>query len=318
MDYTHELGSLALGARLRRLGEAIGQDIVSIYKQAETGFEARWFPFFQLLAKRSPLSVMEIAEELGVTHPSVIQIIQEMKEKGFIEVVPDKSDKRRLLLSLTRQAERLNNMMVNIWRDLRYATDKLIEDSGSNMLEMLTRLENELKKISLEKRFQEIRQLNSQIEVIIKKYEPILKDDFVNLNKNWIEKYFSLEKSDLKALSDPDKYIIDKGGFIFFAQLGTEIVGTCALQKKSRDTYELAKLRVKEDVQGRGIGRRLIQACLNRAKSVGAKRIVLETNSSLRSTIQLYAKLGFKPVPINRKSSNYERGDFAMQMDLSM
>ncbi|MBQ8531702.1 MAG: hypothetical protein IJ430_11195 [Parabacteroides sp.] len=41
------------------------------------------------------------------------------------------------------------------------------------------------------------------------------RDDFIRLNREWIEKFFHLELSDLKILGDPEGKIIRTGGEIF-------------------------------------------------------------------------------------------------------
>lgn len=40
---------------------------------------------------------------------------------------------------------------------------------------------------------------------------------FKTLNIEWLESYFYVEPYDNEVLSNPKKYIIDKGGYIFFA-----------------------------------------------------------------------------------------------------
>jgi hypothetical protein len=57
------------------------------------------------------------------------------------------------------------------------------------------------------------------------KYAPY----FYDLNVAWLEKYFYVEPYDQKVLSNPEKYVIDLGGFIFFAKYTTEIVGVVSL-----------------------------------------------------------------------------------------
>jgi GNAT superfamily N-acetyltransferase/DNA-binding MarR family transcriptional regulator len=317
MDFMQEAGSLALGARLRRLGDSIGQEINQIYKSQETGFEARWFPFFQLLSQQSPLSTVEIADRLGVKHPSVNAIMQELKDQGFIGVIPDTNDKRRFLLELTPAAKRLYNMMENIWRDLRQASDELIQEADMDVFKALLALETALKNKSLAERFKNVRLHAVEKEVRIRAYEPSLKQHFVNLNGEWIDKYFGLEDPDRKTLAEPDKYILKKGGFVFFAEVGDEIIGTCALLKRDDSTYELAKMRVDERFQGRKIGRRLVDACITQAKECGAKKIVLETNSVLNPAIKLYTNAGFKhETPASQKTGGYKRGDTFMRLEL--
>ena len=48
-------------------------------------------------------------------------------------------------------------------------------------------------------------------------YEPRYKDDFIRLNKQWIETYFRLEQSDLDTFAHLDDSIIGRGGQIFLA-----------------------------------------------------------------------------------------------------
>ena len=63
-------------------------------------------------------------------------------------------------------------------------------------------------------------------------YQPAYAKDFYNLNVAWLEKYFYVERYDKQVLSNPQKYVIDTGGFIFFAKYNNKIVGVVALIKQ--------------------------------------------------------------------------------------
>lgn len=99
-----------------------------------------------------------------------------------------------------------------------------------------------------------------QIEVI--NYNDKLQEYIKTLNYEWLEEYFRVEKSDVISLSNPRKEIIDKGGFIFYAKLGNEIVGTASLLKKTDNIYELGKMAVSKNAQGLGVGTILLEHCL--------------------------------------------------------
>lgn len=121
---------------------------------------------------------------------------------------------------------------------------------------------------------------------------------FVRLNRAWIERYFHLEASDLIALGDPQREIIDKGGEIFFALAGDRVEGCCALvHHPETDQYELAKMAVDAQMQGRGIGLRLATALLQYAQAHGIERIYLEANTLLAASVGLYRKIGFREAP---------------------
>ena len=71
---------------------------------------------------------------------------------------------------------------------------------------------------------------------------------------------------------------------------------------------------VSPEAQGKGIGRKLGEALLNYARSHGVRRIFLEGNTRLESSIALYRKLGFKDIPL--KGNAYERCDILMELRL--
>lgn len=49
-------------------------------------------------------------------------------------------------------------------------------------------------------------------------YETELAQDFYNLNIKWLQTHFVEEPYDEAVLSNPEHYIINKGGSIFFAR----------------------------------------------------------------------------------------------------
>lgn len=72
-------------------------------------------------------------------------------------------------------------------------------------------------------------------------YEAKYKEDFKTLNLEWIEKYFKVEEPDVQALSHPDVNIIGPGGFIFFARIGSEIVGTIGMMNEGNGIFEMVR-----------------------------------------------------------------------------
>jgi GNAT superfamily N-acetyltransferase len=78
------------------------------------------------------------------------------------------------------------------------------------------------------------------------------------------------------------------------------------------DAYELCKMGVIEAARGLGIGLLIGEAAIKKARELKAKRVYLETNSSLTPALTLYAKLGF--VRIENFMSPYERADVAMEV----
>jgi GNAT superfamily N-acetyltransferase len=150
-----------------------------------------------------------------------------------------------------------------------------------------------------------------KIEII--NYHPDYAGAFKKLNEAWINKYFELEEDDVNTLNFPDR-ILHEGGFIFIALKEGKAVGTCALRKKTSGSYELSKMAVAEEAQGLGIGRKLGEAAIEKAKEIGARKIYLEGNTLLKSSIHLYRKLGFKEV--KGGPSPYKRVNIVMELEL--
>lgn len=152
------------------------------------------------------------------------------------------------------------------------------------------------------------------MEITVTDYSPLYKKDFERLNREWLEKYFRVEPIDVEYFNDPEGLIIKKGGFIFFAKLGEEVVGTCALLKHP-DHWELAKMGVTEKYRGLGISNKLMDAAIQKARDMGAKEIELITNSTLIPAIKLYEKYGFV-ITFQGQDPLYERGDLGMKLVL--
>lgn len=144
-------------------------------------------------------------------------------------------------------------------------------------------------------------------------YSPIYASIFKSLNEAWITKFFRLEPEDIHTLNHPQQ-IIDQGGFIFVALQETTPVGVCALKKMNEEQFEFSKLAVDEKCQGSGVGRKLIDAAIAKARIVGAKSLFLEGNTLLEASIHLYKKVGFRE--IEGGETHYERVNITMKMPL--
>src|SRR5699024_3627065 len=144
------------------------------------------------------------------------------------------------------------------------------------------------------------------------------RDDFKGavkaLNYEWLQKYFKVEDNDALVLSDPQKYIIDKGGYIFCASCDGIIVGTVSLLKINDKVFELGKMGVSSAYQGKGIGKRLLTYALDVAQQQNIQRLILFSDRKLAPALHLYEKYGFKEVTF--EPGHYERGDIKMQKDL--
>ncbi len=79
----------------------------------------------------------------------------------------------------------------------------------------------------------------------------------------------------------------------WMAEKDGEIIGSIFLVKKSKTVAKLRMLYVEPQVRGLGIGQRLVDECIQFARTAGYKKIVLWTNSILTAARHIYVKTGF-------------------------
>ena len=116
------------------------------------------------------------------------------------------------------------------------------------------------------------------------------------------------------VLSNPEKYVIEPGGFIFFAKYNDKIVGVVSLINQ-KTFFELSKMAVAPKYQGLKIGQKLMNYCLDFARKQGWGSITLYSHRSLIPAINLYKKMGFKEITVE-ENSHYKRSDIKMILQL--
>jgi N-acetylglutamate synthase-like GNAT family acetyltransferase len=106
---------------------------------------------------------------------------------------------------------------------------------------------------------------------------------FGRLNEEWIRSLFTLEAKDRETLADPFGHYVEPGGDVLLARDGDDrVIGCVALEPAGDGVFELSKMAVSPAERGRGTGRRLMNAAIDRARALGASSIFLGSNRSLR------------------------------------
>lgn len=134
MNVIDEAGVLAISTRLQRLSERIRKDGQEIYKAMGVAFEPKWFPVIYVLHRRNTLSVVEIATEIGYSHPSTITLLKELEKEKLIRSKKDKADERKRLLQLSVKGRQLVAQMGPVWEVIVTATTDLIQTQNNLML----------------------------------------------------------------------------------------------------------------------------------------------------------------------------------------
>ena len=116
----------------------------------------------------------------------------------------------------------------------------------------------------------------------------------------WFEKTFQHDlcfqgfEEELAGL--PGKYA-PPGGNIWLAESGVEPVGIVAIRPLEGGACEMKRLWVADPARGTGLGRRLIEASFDGARSAGYRRMRLDTIAGMDTAIALYREYGFREIP---------------------
>lgn len=126
MQMDNNFPTLHLINRLKRSLDRLTLDTHKVYQQVGSKFEPRWFPIFMYLHDQGPSAVKDIAHGLGVTHPAVTQIANELTSKGLVATYRDTKDRRKRVLALTVQGKQIYAETEPLWRQLDRAIHDLI------------------------------------------------------------------------------------------------------------------------------------------------------------------------------------------------
>ena len=133
----------------------------------------------------------------------------------------------------------------------------------------------------------------TNIDYKIAPYQNEYKQAFKEINEEWLNDMFVVEPYDLDVLSDPQKYILDRKGMIYFALRGEKPVGTCALMELEPGVFELTKMAVLKTERGGGLGKKLLNYMIEVVFKPSENKYFLLTNSDCKAAIHLYEDFGF-------------------------
>jgi len=83
----------------------------------------------------------------------------------------------------------------------------------------------------------------------------------------------------------------------FVAEINGEIVGGAGIfptEGLEKDTCELVKMYLSNKARGLGIGKQLMNVCLEKAKELNYRKVYLETLPELKTALKMYEKFGLK------------------------
>lgn len=317
MDFFNQTGKMAIGSRLRMLTDKITMDAASIYKMFAIDLKPKWFSVFFVLSNGESKTITSIAKEIGHSHPSVSNIIKEMVAKDLVKETKDKADGRRNVVKLSTKGKKISDSFTEQCIDVSTAIEHITQQTQNDLWKAIEEWEGLLSEKSLFQRVKEEKKARESKDIKIVPFEPRYQPAFKALTEEWITTHWQMEEADTKAVEHPQKYVLDKGGYIYIALYKDEPVGVCALYKLNDSIYdyELAKLAVSPKMHNKGIGKLLCETVINKAIQLGGTNIFIESNTLLKPAIHLYRTLGFKELAEYHPS--YQRGNIQMELIIS-
>src|SRR5882762_10544257 len=156
MNSIDQAGILAISTRLQRLSDQIRKDGLLIYKANDIDFEPKWFPVIYSLHVKTVLSVVEIAAEIGYSHPSTISLLKELEKHKLIRSGRDKTDERKRLIRLTDKGKALVGQMQPVWKIMVAAVTELT-NTTNNLMQAIDEVEEQMRQKSFFERAQRLK-----------------------------------------------------------------------------------------------------------------------------------------------------------------
>ncbi len=312
MDHLKGIGEIGIGSRLKRLSDYMMKETQIVYDTFNVDFDPYLFPTLQIIKHKKEVTNTEINQRLKTSQPATTQAINKLEKKGLIILKTHANDKRKKIISLSEKGKDFIHNVTPLWKSMEFTIKKYTRITSDSLIGHINILEEKFNKQAFSNAIIEHFKMNNTTQLEIVNFNNEYAKNFYALNIEWLETYFYVEPYDEEVLSKPQKYIIDKGGHIFFAKLNNEIVGTVALMPLDKNgTFELTKMAVSPEHRGHKIGQQLITKCIDFSKENDFKNLLLYSNTLLENAIYIYRKYGFVEVLLE-ENSPYKRSDIKM------
>lgn len=117
----------------------------------------------------------------------------------------------------------------------------------------------------------------------------------------WLGVDLSFQNFDQEMASLPGAYATPEGR-LFFAEVDGQPAGCVGVRSFAEGICEMKRLYVEPGMRGLGVGRALALEAIKAAKTVGYRRLLIDTLPSMRMAVKLYRELGFTEAPAYYKT----------------
>ncbi|QIP05352.1 bifunctional helix-turn-helix transcriptional regulator/GNAT family N-acetyltransferase [Bradyrhizobium symbiodeficiens] len=242
------------------------------------------------LAHRDELAAKEIGTELGLDPGYLSRIVQSFEEKGLITRKPLPADRRQYQLSLTakgRQAYAKLNLSSQ--SEVAAMLAQLSAEDATRLTQAMATIEAVLERRRTQPAAVMLRSHRvGDMGWVISKQAAAYAADY-----NWDVSY---EAMVAEICAQFIKNYDAAREHCWIAEVGGEPVGSIFLVKATDEIAKLRLLQVEKKARGLGVGRALVEQCIQGARKRGYSRMTLWTQSILVAARGVYKSAGFELV----------------------
>lgn len=225
--------------------------------------------------------VLELRSRLGLDSGYVSRMLRQLEADGLVQVATHEADRRRRMVALTTSGRRE-------WDRLDAESDRVADE----MVAPLSREQRAALADALDTAGRLIAGATVEFDVV----DPLDVDAqhamaryFEELDRRFPGGFDpgDATTADAEAMSRPD------GVFVLVHSDGNP-VGCGGVQRIDGATAEVKRMWIRPDWRGLGLASRLLAELEGHAARLGHRRVVLDTNSTLREAVGLYESRGYE------------------------
>lgn len=279
-----QVGELIFGTRLKRLSDRFLLDVDKCYKTNHVDFEASWFPVFYLVNIHREVTIRTMANQLELSHSAISQMVGNLEQKGLLQIVQDKNDKRQKLVSFTDKGIMHLQEVLPVWNAISKSMKALLNEgeSSKNLMIALNEVETSIKRESIFDRVN--KNIHQKTKTNLLSYSPEIAGKLQTVIDTWRKTTIDISFIDIATCWE-------KNGEIVLAEIEDKIVGLIIAERKEGERTLINKIFIQEAWRRKGIASKLIHSFLDSLPQ--KKQIDVNIHQQDIDTIKLFRHNGF-------------------------
>ena len=242
------------------------------------------------LAHSKQMTASDLIRVLGVDPGYLSRLIGQFEKQGLLKRGRSKADSRKRLLTLTTKGKKAFSVLDE--RSSEEARNLLSKLSGENQQSLLQAMQRIQEILEPESRQEPAFLLRSHepgdIGWIINRHGALYAEEY-----NWDETFEALVGEILVNFARQHNPKKEK---LWIAEMDGERVGSVMVVDAGNQVAQLRLLLLEPKARGKGLGKRLVNECVQFARKKGYRKIKLWTQSNLLQARHLYVRAGFEIV----------------------